>query len=156
MSAMTSDLVELLAQARGGNRIWTAKVARVTADGAVLVAVGKGREAPARILASVHAGHLVTGTDVLLLQDEEPGAMPVIVGVVADKVSPATQAEPESWTTTIGNRNVKVVAGEDLRLECGDASIVLTRDGRIVLRGVQITSRASATNRIRGGSVEIN
>ncbi len=44
----------------------------------------------------------------------------------------------------------------ELELRCGPARIVLTRDGEVIVRGVNITSRAAASHRIRGASVQIN
>lgn len=49
-----------------------------------------------------------------------------------------------------------VEAEQEIELRCGEAAIILTRDGRILLRGTYISSHASATQRIRGGSVQIN
>ena len=51
---------------------------------------------------------------------------------------------------------IVIEAGEELELRCGEAAIVLTADGRILQRGTYISSHASATQRIRGGSVQIN
>ena len=55
----------------------------------------------------------------------------------------------------LGHREV-IEAAEELELRCGEACIVLTADGRIQLRGTYITSHASATQRIVGGSVHVN
>jgi hypothetical protein len=33
---------------------------------------------------------------------------------------------------------------------------VLTRDGRVTVRGARIVTRAAETNRVKGGTVEIN
>lgn len=49
-----------------------------------------------------------------------------------------------------------VQAQHRLTLRCGEAAIVLHADGRIELRGTYITSYASATQRIVGGSVHFN
>lgn len=57
--------------------------------------------------------------------------------------------------TVDGHREV-LEAAEELELRCGEACIVLTADGRIQLRGTYITSHASATQRIVGGSVHVN
>jgi hypothetical protein len=51
---------------------------------------------------------------------------------------------------------VSITARESITLKCGDASITLNRDGKIVLRGAHVVSHASGVNRIRGGSVELN
>jgi hypothetical protein len=51
---------------------------------------------------------------------------------------------------------VVIEAGERLTLKCGDSSIDLRRDGKLVVRGNDVLSRATRTNRIKGGSVAIN
>ncbi len=51
---------------------------------------------------------------------------------------------------------VQIQAQQELELRCGDAAIVLTSDGRILLRGSYISSHATATQRLLGGSIQIN
>jgi hypothetical protein len=41
-------------------------------------------------------------------------------------------------------------------LRCGEASLTLTREGKILLRGTYLSSRATGVHRIQGGTVEIN
>ena len=53
-------------------------------------------------------------------------------------------------------RQLMVTAQERVTIQCGEASITLTRDGTIELRGTHVVSRASGTQRIKGGSVQIN
>lgn len=65
-------------------------------------------------------------------------------------------AEPEGLVITVDGHREVIEAAEELELRCGDACIVLTADGRIQLRGTYITSHASATQRIVGGSVHVN
>lgn len=53
--------------------------------------------------------------------------------------------------------NISVVKGKDrVEIKCGAASITLTREGKILLRGKYISSRSSGANRIKGGSILIN
>lgn len=56
----------------------------------------------------------------------------------------------------IDGERVLLRADKEIELRCGDAAIVLTADGRITLRGKYVTSQASATHRILGGSVNVN
>ncbi len=51
-----------------------------------------------------------------------------------------------------------VISSDDrkLTLRCGKASITLTKEGKIILRGTYISSRSSGPNRIKGGSVHLN
>ena len=66
------------------------------------------------------------------------------------------QAQPEGIEITVDGHREVIEAAEELELRCGEACIVLTADGRIQLRGTYITSHASATQRIVGGSVHVN
>ena len=45
---------------------------------------------------------------------------------------------------------------DEVVLKCGEASITLTRQGKVILRGKYILSRSSGVNRILGGSVQVN
>jgi len=41
-------------------------------------------------------------------------------------------------------------------LRCGDASITLTRAGKVVIQGNYILSRSSGYNKIKGAAIDIN
>lgn len=56
----------------------------------------------------------------------------------------------------VDQQRVVIAAERELELRCGEAAIVLTADGRILTRGNYISSLATATQRIRGGAVQIN
>lgn len=51
---------------------------------------------------------------------------------------------------------LEITAEREIVLRCGKASITLTREGKIILRGTYISSRSSGVNRIKGGSVQLN
>ena len=51
---------------------------------------------------------------------------------------------------------VRITGEERIELRCGKATILMEKDGRITIRGTFVTSQASATNRIRGGSIDLN
>lgn len=65
-------------------------------------------------------------------------------------------AQVPAHEALIDNERIVIEAGQEIELRCGEAAIILTRDGRILLRGSGIISHASTTQRIRGGSVQIN
>jgi len=56
----------------------------------------------------------------------------------------------------VDGKRVVLEGDQEVVLRCGDASITLRRDGKIVLRGAYIETTATGLNRIRGGSVKIN
>ncbi len=51
---------------------------------------------------------------------------------------------------------IEITSETEIVLRCGKASIHLRSDGTVAIRGTNVASRASETNRIRGGNVQIN
>lgn len=67
------------------------------------------------------------------------------------------EPEPEEITDILLDGERMVFSAErEIELRCGEAALILSSDGRIELRGTYITSHASATQRILGGSVSLN
>ena len=89
----------------------------------------------------------------LLFADGDP-ARPVILGLIHAPVE-GTAATPLPEAVVDGER-VVISAQREIVLTCGKASIILTRAGKIILRGTYLLSRSSGVNRIKGGSVQIN
>jgi hypothetical protein len=88
--------------------------------------------------------------DVLLLFEANDLTRPLIVGVIRDRV-PAGGAE-----ITVRGKRLTLEANEDVQLQCGSARLRMTREGRVVVLGDEVVTRARRSNRIRGGTVHIN
>jgi hypothetical protein len=72
--------------------------------------------------------------------------------LILDKI-----ARPARFSTaTIHDRELVLEADRRITLRCGKSSVTLTRDGRIVISGKELLSRASSVNRIRGGVIQLN
>jgi Domain of unknown function (DUF6484) len=56
----------------------------------------------------------------------------------------------------LDGKRVVLEGRDEVVLKCGDASITLRRDGKIILRGAYVETNAKGVNRIKGGSVKIN
>ena len=56
----------------------------------------------------------------------------------------------------VDRKRILFDAEEEIVLRCGEASITLTRSGKIIIKGSYLLSRSSGANRIKGGSVQIN
>lgn|GEM_PF-553735 len=61
-----------------------------------------------------------------------------------------------SNTVCIDGQRVNITGQEEIILQCGEASITLRKDGKIVIRGKSLLNRASGVNRIMGASVQVN
>jgi hypothetical protein len=96
------------------------------------------------------------GRDVALMFENGSPKCPIVIGLVQNiGISPTSQPHQTAAFEVDGER-VVLTAEKELVLRCGDASIVLTRTGKILIRGASLLSRASGVNRIKGGSVQIN
>lgn len=127
-----------------------------TEPGAAEVA-GLGCVAVAHSVVPLTAAHIGEGVALSVLD----GGVALVLGLLwqggiaaAAPAEEAPDAAPLAVTVD-GHRQV-IEAARELELRCGDACIVLTADGRIQLRGTYITSHASATQRLVGGSVHVN
>ena len=113
------------------------------------------------------------GRNVALLFAKGDPRSPVIMGLIHSPLhdlivaydakpqeSPA-QETPESSALkvddiTIDGKRVVLEGKEEVVIKCGEASITLTKAGKILIRGNYVLNRASGVNRILGGSVQVN
>jgi hypothetical protein len=68
----------------------------------------------------------------------------------------AQEVDPTRLDAVVDGRRVIVEGADEIVLRCGEASITLRRNGRIVVRGAYVETHAKGTNRIKGGTVQIN
>jgi len=89
---------------------------------------------------------------------------PIVLGVLRlsdgqepsePRVVPPTVIQPIVQATLDGEQLV-LTARSEIVLRCGEASLTLTRAGKVLIRGTYLLSRSSGVNRIKGGSVQIN
>jgi hypothetical protein len=109
--------------------------------------------APAELQRAVE----VQAAVLLLFEEGDPGR-PIVVGLLRDELSrdAARPAAPPPVAVEADGKRVEVEAADELVLRCGQASIVLRRNGRVVIRGTYVETRSKGINRIKGGSVLIN
>lgn len=88
---------------------------------------------------------LFLGTPVLCIADHARG---YVLGVV----QPYHAHEPEKANPP----SLKLHAEDRIELTCGESKLSMNKEGNIVLRGANITTRASARNKIKGATVSIN
>jgi hypothetical protein len=164
------DFSRLLGRVVTGGGIITGVVQEISADGVARVLLAG--EVTVRDAASLkqfasarEAADALLGRTVLVVWGA-PDQL-VILGAVSERVwktkGPEAPQEvqaklPASEPVSVqaDKRHVNLEAAEEIRLTCGQSSLVMRRDGTIVIRGIQITSRALQANKIRGATVNIN
>ena len=85
---------------------------------------------------------------VALVFERGDPALPLITGLV--------QAVTVAAEARVDGKRVVITGEDEVELRCGEASITLSRSGKLVIRGAYVETRAKGTNRIKGGSVQIN
>lgn len=110
----------------------------------------------ARVVAGVDGAALARGVAAgaeVLVTCTRDGTL-VITALLA--AVEGTLEESASSTVEVNGRVISLTADKELVLRCGEVTLRLTSDGRLFLRGEEVELRARGTNRIRGGTVEIN
>jgi uncharacterized protein (DUF2345 family) len=81
-----------------------------------------------------------------------------MASLVDDMVQMELAREDKKKTPSVvsDGENVTITADKNITLICGKSSLTLRRDGKIITKGTNILSRATATNKIKGGSVAVN
>ena len=98
---------------------------------------------------------------VLLVFEDERADLPIVVGLLTPPASrPAADKRDASVAgrleAIVDGQRVVVEAQDEIVLRCGEASVTLRRNGRVVVRGTYVETRSKGVNRIKGGSVQIN
>ena len=79
---------------------------------------------------------------------------PVILGKLhPSAVSDISNSGPELDES---DEPITIRSETEIKLECGDAQIRLTPDGRVEIRGRTVVSHSTGLNRIRGASIKLN
>ena len=91
------------------------------------------------------------GDTVLLVFDGGDPTRPIIVGIVRDRFE---KSHPQRLK--IAAKEIIVEGTEEVSLRCGESSLILRKDGKAILKGREVLSRASRSNRIKGATVQIN
>jgi len=112
---------------------------------------------PAQTTVPLLRSHI--GSRVVLLFEDGDRRRPIVVGVLQQPRRPVADAagvpQPLVYVQADDDRLV-LSAEREIVLRCGDASVTLSRAGKVVIEGRYVVSRSSGYNKVKGASVEIN
>ena len=114
----------------------------------------------ARLLSGMNRNELLKreneGREVLVVFANGNPDEPVIIGMLENVLENMVRMETGPVETIVDGERVVIQAENEIVLTCGAGSITISKDGKIIVKGTDIVSRASQSNKIKGSSVELN
>jgi len=144
--APMADRAQLAAASGTGHAALTlARLVRIDDDARLVVRDAAGHEHSCDWLEQGDSGGgpLAPG-DRLLIACDARGQWACAIGRIGRYTAPKPQA------------NLTLEATESLALKCGESSLEMRADGKVLLKGDDVLIRAKGTQRIRAGNVAIN
>jgi hypothetical protein len=91
-------------------------------------------------------------------------ATPMLDALLEGDTAPAPEAEPAQAEPAqakpveahVDGKRVVIEGADEVVLKCGQASITLRRNGKLIIKGTYVETHATGVNRIKGGSVQVN
>ncbi|WNZ64187.1 DUF6484 domain-containing protein [Myxococcus sp. MxC21-1] len=158
-------------------RIWGSRLGWLTGvddNGRFLVDFGGNTEGPLPAKRTINltseavrAAVATRQFAVLLFEDGDP-RLPLVIGleqghsstplldVMLDTVGIEPEPVPAPTEARVDGQRVEIEGKDEIVLRCGQASITMRSNGKVVIRGVYVETQSSGVNRIKGGSVQVN
>lgn len=118
------------------------------ADGAIFVDYPSSGCGP--VMARTLIEEVFPGAKVLLAFERGLPALPIVLGIVHDR------AKIQGRTLHLEADRIILNARDEVSIQCGAGGLQATRNGNIHLKGKDIVSHATRTNKVRGATVRIN
>lgn len=109
-----------------------------------------------------HEQGQTSSLQVILVFENGNLSLPFILGVIGDDKQLTDRLhEIEKQDDRQDNKELEadtlMLSGKkEVILQCGKGSITLREDGKIIIKGVEVVSRASQANKIKGSTVCVN
>jgi hypothetical protein len=142
------------------------RIVGISADGVPLVECEHSDSpAEARFFATLDPATLTSGAEVLLFFDGGDLLRPIIAGVLAPRGRPILRSVETVETTVaadlpdfacVDGKRVVIRGRDEIVFSCGEASITLRRNGKVIVRGTKVESHSLGTQWVTGAVVKIN
>ncbi len=120
----------------------------------------------AKLVANLDRNELVKpeyhGREALIVFENGDLEKPIILAIMENPIEKLISLELSEEETkeikeaTIDGERISFEAKNELILKCGKGSILIRKDGKIIVKGTNLLSRSSGSNKVKGASVGIN
>ena len=105
-------------------------------------------ETPVAALSTIRLVEEDLGARVVIAFEQGDGRYPIILGRLQEPAAPKIEDKLK-----VDGERVLIQAEREIELRCGEASIVLTRAGKILIRGNYVLTRSRGANKIKGSNI---
>lgn len=100
------------------------------------------------------------GQQALLVFENGDAQRPIVIGLLANTAAPVrtsnTLLRDHANNVQLNGKQLKFDGSESVAIVCGKSSIVMHADGRVVIKGTRLVSRAAESNKIKGATIDLN
>lgn len=155
-----SDIITITKGAIDGVRVGL--LVSVDKDGQIVVDYPANPVHPLYARSVIDIGMADENKETLLAFENGNPQLPIIIGLIK-KQPVITETSKEVLLNrenvkdiTIDGERIIFDAKKEIVLRCGEGSVKIRQDGKVIIKGTNIVSRAKATNKIKGAAVNIN
>ncbi|MGD9201499.1 MAG: hypothetical protein PVI26_08060 [Chitinispirillia bacterium] len=155
-------MINLLTETTEKMTVLKGNVIALNQEGSIEV-TGKNGKSKNCFITTLHKSKLpeISVGDTVIYSMDGNSEYGFILGIVCRYMpvkQETTTVKPDKKPSEVNVDGQRLVfeAQKEIMLKCGKGSIVLKRDGKIVIKGINVITRARNTNKIKGGSVSIN
>ncbi|MCG8610383.1 MAG: DUF6484 domain-containing protein [Pseudomonadales bacterium] len=144
-------------------------------DGLALVSYDRHTlSTPQAAISTVELHPDLAGREVAISFASNRGQQPIIMGVISSRLDQVLENTTSvgllsDHSNSAGGRNensppevrvngdkLELSAASEITITCGKSSISMNKEGKILIRGEHILSRAAGAHRIKGGAIQLN
>jgi len=135
----------------------------IDAEGRILFVAepGDGQSVPVVIGTTIPDGVLVRSARnqrrAMVIRTSEKPPRLVLIGRLRERVTAAARdAAPGHLEVEVDGETIRLTAEHEIELRCGNASILLRRSGRVILKGTHVVTSSTGPLKLKGATVDIN
>jgi hypothetical protein len=133
-----------------GEGVSIATFAGFNSDDQFLVALSDELE-PIKALSTIGLDEHEAGAKIVVAYERNNVRSPIIIGRLQEKAAPSASANFK-----VDGERLVLHGEREIELRCGDASIVLTKAGKVLIKGNYVLTRSRGANKIKGAYIDIN
>ncbi len=138
----------------------TGTIVSIESDGQILVDFPGNSYGLLTARSTVKVGDGDVKKNVVLAFENADQRLPIVIGLIQDApIASRREIHLDKQAVDdirVDGRNIVLDAAKRVEIRCGQSSLIMQSDGKIIIKGNYIISRARQVNKVKGAAVKIN